>query len=154
MKLFQFLRKRIVAINTTLGSAILTFIGNLISEDTSLCINNPLGIWQAIFNMQRLINIIMVVILILLAVIDFIYLGLLFYYKKQSLNNEFFLLMKAYTSDSLKDNLNNGCLSWGEGKTVLYCNDIIYGWKSSNVLIESYNDNLYSFYKENELENY
>lgn len=44
--------------------------------------------------------------------------------------------MKAYTSDSLKDNLNNGCLSWGEGKTVLYCNDIIYGWKSSNVLIE------------------
>lgn len=154
MKLFQFLRKRIVAINTTLGSAILTFIGNLISEDTSLCINNPLGIWQAIFNMQRLINVIMVVILILLAIIDFIYLGLLFYYKKQSLSNEFSLLMKAYTSDSLKDNLNNGCLSWGEGKTVLYCNDIIYGWKSSNVLIESYNDNLYSFYKENELDNY
>ena len=81
MKLFQFLRKRIVAINTTLGSAILTFIGNLISEDTSLCINNLLSIWQAIFNMQRLINIIMVVILILLAIIDFIYLGLLFYYK-------------------------------------------------------------------------
>ena len=51
--------------------------------------------------------------------------------------------MKAYTSDSLRDNLNNGCLSWGEGKTVLYCNDIIYGWKSSNVLIESYDNNLW-----------
>ena len=70
------------------------------------------------------------------------------------MREEFVEIMKNYTSDSLSEAVQSGCLSWGEGKTVLISNDIIYGWKASNVMVDNYDVNMYVFASEKEAGEY
>lgn len=67
---------------------------------------------------------------------------------RKSLSNDFNEIMKQNTSESLEEAIGTGCLSWGEGKTVLFCNDIIYGWKPENIVIDEYDNNMYVFFRE------
>lgn len=59
--------------------------------------------------------------------------------------------MKQNTSENLEEAIGTGCLSWGEGKTVLFCNDIIYGWKPENIVIDEYDNNMYVFFSGEDL---
>jgi len=59
-------------------------------------------------------------------------------------------LMKKYTSPQLAASLGNGCLSWGDGKTLEICNEIIFGWNPKNILIEEYDDEIYKFFEKEE----
>ena len=69
---------------------------------------------------------------------------------KKSLSQEFPEFMKRFTSPQLVESIGNGCLSWGEGKTIEICNDIIFGWSPENILIENYENEQYRFYTEEE----
>lgn len=42
--------------------------------------------------------------------------------------------------------MERDALVGGEGKTVEICSDIIFGWNPDNVIVESYENEMYSFY--------
>lgn len=87
---------------------------------------------------------------IALAIINLMYMAERSKLEKQIFNDEFIHLMKANTSKDLVDSVGNGCLSWGEGKTIVVCNEIMNGWNPENVLIDSYNDREYKFIRKAE----
>ena len=154
MRLFQWMRRRKTTINSILITIFTSLLFNTISECTESFFDNPRSILEKIFLSNNLSGILTWISIILFLVINMTYTILHKALLKSSLRNEFVQIMKDNTGASLKDSVYPGCLSWGEGKTVLLCNDIIYGWKADNIIISDYDDNMYSFFRIDDAEKY
>ena len=146
MKLFQWLRKRKGIINSVLITAFTSLFFNAISNSSEVFWDNPWRILRKVIFAADLNGVLAWLTLGMLVVFNAVYLIMHHMISKSALRDDFVEVMRNYTSDSLKESVRPGSLSWGEGKTVLVCNDIIYGWKAANVMIDSYDDNKYAFF--------
>lgn len=133
-----------------------TVNGVLITAFSSLLINSISGIRESIILTPKLV---------LMAILDFSSLhgfltwlsfSLIIYFnafslildlitKRKSYSEDFSKIMKEHTSPRISSTLGKGCLSWGEGKTLIVANEIIFGWEAANVVAYEYNDKKYSF---------
>ena len=133
-----------------------TLNGVLITAFSSLLINSISGIRDSIVLTPKLV---------LMAILDFSSLhgfltwlsfSLIIYFnafslildlvtKRKSYSEDFSKIMKEHTSSRISSTLGKGCLSWGEGKTLIVANEIIFGWEAANVVVYEYNDKKYSF---------
>lgn len=150
----QWLRKRKTTINSVLITVFTSLLLNTISDSTETFMNHPMRVLKTIFLLDSLSGILTWGAIVLLLMINIAYCVMHKAVLKESLRDEFVEIMKNYTSDSLSEAVQSGCLSWGEGKTVLISNDIIYGWKASNVMVDNYDVNMYVFASEKEAGEY
>ena len=64
----------------------------------------------------------------------------------QRIEPEFDSIMKRHTDDKITDKgvgNTGGGFSWGMDRTVVYCKDLINGWKPEDIQIAAYDDNMY-----------
>ena len=64
----------------------------------------------------------------------------------QRIEPEFDSIMKCHTDDKIIDNgvgNTGGGFSWGMDRTVVYCKDLINGWKPEDIQVSVYDDNMY-----------
>lgn len=64
---------------------------------------------------------------------------------KETLPEGFYPLMLEHTDERIRDSVDHGILSWGLGKSVALTEEMMFGWKAKDVIIESYDDSLFSF---------
>lgn len=58
---------------------------------------------------------------------------------------QFAEMMRKYSKGMFTQIGENGGFSWGENRTAIYCEDIIFGWKPEDILVAKYDDVLYHF---------
>lgn len=143
---FQWFRKNRSTINGILITVFTSVFFNLISNEAESVFESPQIIVQDILLSNTLSGILAWISIVLLVVFNLIFKLMHTSITRKSLSNDFNEIMKQNTSESLEEAIGTGCLSWGEGKTVLFCNDIIYGWKPENIVIDEYDNNMYVFF--------
>lgn len=148
MRFFTWIRKNRTTINGILITVFSSLILNTISDAGGNLFYEYESIITKIFEFRTLSGLLTIVSLVAFIVFNASYVIARQHFNKKTLSQAFPELMKKYTSPSLIDSLGNGCISWGEGKTVEICNDIIFGWKSKNIMVDRYDDGLYIFYSE------
>ena len=148
MKIFNWFRKYRTTINGILITIFSSLILNTISSVGGEFFVEYKSILPRVFEFRTLSGLFTIASLTALVLFNLIYVLVRHHLNKVSLSQAFPNLMKKYTSPNLVDSLGNGCISWGEGKTVEICNDIIFGWKPENIMVDRYDDELYIFYGE------
>lgn len=53
--------------------------------------------------------------------------------------------MLEHTDERIRDSVDYGIISWGLGKSVALTEEIMFGWKAKDIVVESYDDSLFSF---------
>lgn len=152
MRFFIWLRQNRSTINGILITILTSLVFNTISDTQGYIFKDFDRIIKQIFEFETLSGFISILTIIVLLTYNIVFVLIQHSLNKKAFFNEFVVLMKKYTGHNLVDNVENGCLSWGEGKTVEICSDIILGWNPGNVLIESYDNNRYIFFSEEESE--
>lgn len=148
MKLFIWLRQNRTTINGVLITIITSLIFNTISDAEGNIFVDSRKVIKQIFEFKSLSGFLTISSLSILVIFNVVFSILKYHLNRKSLYKAFPEIMRKYTSPQLADSVGNGSLSWGEGKTVEICNDIIYGWKPENILIESYENEIYRFYSQ------
>lgn len=64
---------------------------------------------------------------------------------KETLPEGFYSLMQEHTDERIRDSVDYGIISWGLGKSVALTEEIMFGWKAKDIVVESYDDSLFSF---------
>ena len=64
---------------------------------------------------------------------------------KETLPEGFYSLMQEHTDERIRDSVDHGIISWGLGKSVALTEEMMFGWKAKDVIVESYDDSLFSF---------
>lgn len=64
---------------------------------------------------------------------------------KETLPEGFYSLMLEHTDERIRDSVDHGIISWGLGKSVALTEEMMFGWKAKDVIVESYDDSLFSF---------
>ena len=149
MKIFVWFRQHQTTINGILLTTFASLLFNIISSIDGCAFNtyaDCVDFYREHFWSCSLI----MLSSFLFCVLNILYLCAAYQLNKKSLSMEFPVLMKKYTSPQLAASLGNGCLSWGEGKTLEICNEIIFGWNPKNILIEEYDDEIYKFFEKEE----
>lgn len=150
MKIFVWLRRNRTTINGILITVLTSLIFNTISDAEGNIFTDFREIIKHLFALDTLSGLIMAASLILLIAFNIAFAIIKNHLNKQSLYRAFPEIMKKYTSPQIAESVDNGCLSWGEGKTLEVCNDIIYGWNPENIIIETYDNEKYKFYPKEE----
>ena len=150
MKPLLFLRKHRTTINSIFITTFTSLIINIISDSQTNLINDLGNVTSQAFDLNSLKGLLIIGSLCLLVVYN-VFLSVVFWYiSKKTFSSEFPNLMKRFSSPSISGSMGNGCIGWGEGKTVEICNDIIFGWNPESILMEDYTDEMYSFYTEDD----
>ena len=152
MKLFVWFRKHRATINGILITLCSSLAFNTISDTHGNLFRDFTEILKQVFEFRSLSGFLIFSSLVILVLINLAFIITRAWLNKPSLSKEFPELMKKFTSPHLTDSIGNGCISWGEGKTLEICNDIIYGWNPDNVLIDKYDDAQYRFFAPEEQE--
>ncbi len=148
MRLFAWLRKRRATINGVLITVFTSLIFNAISENHGNVFSEFGDIFVHLIDFKSLGGIMMLTSILGLLIFNLAFFAASHHLNKKSFSKEFPDLMRRFTSPHISDSIGKGCLSWGEGKTVEVCSDIIFGWTPDNVVVESYENEMYSFYAE------
>ena len=53
--------------------------------------------------------------------------------------------MQEHTDERIRDSVDHGIISWGLGKSVALTEEMMFGWKAKDIVVESYDDSLFSF---------
>ena len=149
MKIYTWFRHYRAAVNSFLIAIFTSLILDSISGSTAKFYQFS-EIIKDVFKLNTFSGFLLIASFVLLVLFNVTFQLATVWLNKQSLSREFYDFMKNHTSPQLIDSIGNGCISWGEGKTVEICNDIIFGWDPSNVLVDAYNDEQYIFYSEEE----
>lgn len=64
---------------------------------------------------------------------------------KETLPEGFYSLMLEHTDERIRDSVDYGTISWGLGKSVALTEEMMFGWKAKDIVVESYDDSLFSF---------
>ena len=152
MKLYIWFRKHRATVNSVLITLFTSLAVNTVSGTQGNLFKDYAKVAAQIFEFRSLSGFLTIASLAVLVVFNLAYVIAGRCLNRQSFSREFPAFMKQNTSPQLADSLGNGCLSWGEGKTVEICNDIIFGWNPKNILIEGYDDVQYGFYAAEEQE--
>lgn len=64
---------------------------------------------------------------------------------KETLPEGFYPLMLEHTDERIRDSVDHGIISWGLGKSVALTEEMMFGWKAKDIIVESYDDSLFSF---------
>lgn len=150
MKTFIWFRRNRATVNGILITIFTSLVFNTISETKGNIFKEYKRIATQLFQFGTLSGFLTIVSLVALVLFNVTFIIMKHCLNKNALSREFPALMKKYTSPQLVNSIGNGCLSWGEGKTVEICNDIIFGWNPKNIVIEDYENELYKFYAEEE----
>lgn len=146
MILFAWLRRHRATINGVLITVFTSLIFNAISDNHGNFFSEFRDIFIQLIDLKSLGGIMMLSSLVILIIFNLAFIVTSRHLNKKSFSREFPDLMKRFTSPHISDSIGKGCLSWGEGKTVEICSDIIFGWNPDNVIVESYENEMYSFY--------
>lgn len=149
MKIFVWFRHHLTTINSILLTTFVSLIFNIISSIDGYAFNTYQD-WINFYKEHIWSCSIMLGAIFLCGILNVLYFYAKYRINKESLSISFLALMNKYTSDHLAPSLGNGCLSWGEGKTLEICNEVIFGWNPPNILIEEYDDELYKFFEKEE----
>jgi hypothetical protein len=151
MKVYLWSRKHRATVNGVLITVFTSLIFNTISDTEGSLLSDFGSILRHVFAIDTLSGFLTFLSLDLIIVFNaYIHIST-YIVKKRALSDELADYMKANTSPHLVKSVGNGCLSWGEGKTVEVCGDIIFGWNPENVIVNSYEDNMYMFFPEEEI---
>ena len=150
MKLFAWVRRHRSTINGILITVFTSLIFNAISDNHGNLFSEFGEIVAHIIDISSLGGILMIASLLFFVVFNLAFAFASHQLNKKSFSKEFPDLMKRFTSPHVADSMGNGCLGWGEGKTVEICNDIIFGWSPTNIVVEEYENELYNFYTEDD----
>ena len=148
MKLFNWMRTHRGTINGVLITVFTSLILNAISNSHENIFKGFREAAAHILDLHSLGGVMILASLLLLLVFNAVYLLVLRRLKRDAATDGFRELMKRCTSPAIAASLGKGCLSWGESKTVEVCSDILFGWKPGNVMIDSYDDVMYRFCRE------
>ena len=154
MRLFTWLRRHRATINGVLITVFTSLIFNTISDSNGNLFRDYKRVFAQIFRIQTLSDVLTAASLVCLIIYNIIISVWIYLLNRKSVSSEFFDLMKLNTSPHLVNSIGNGCISWGEGKTVEICSDIIFGWTPNNILVENYENELYRFYQSEEQDNH
>lgn len=146
LRFFQWFRKNRSTVNGVLITVFTSLFFNLISNVSDSFFDSPGVILQEILLSTSLSGILTWLSIVLLLIFNLTFIFMHKSIMRKALSNDFAEIMKENTSASLEDAIDTGCLSWGEGKTVLFCSDIIYGWKAENIVVGDYDDCMYTFF--------
>lgn len=150
MKLYIWYRKHRTTINSVLFTIVSSVILNIITEIQENVFDHFWLIINQILNYKTVGGFVMWTSVFLLIVSNTLFILVSHRLNKRVFQNRFYSLMKRYTSEDISESIGVGCISWGEGKTVLVCNEIMNGWKAENVIINSFDDSKYCFYQPEE----
>lgn len=150
MTLFTWFRKHRSTINGVLITVFTSLIFNIIADNHENLFTDFEVVVRQLIDFSSLSGVLISVSFLAIVVFNTLFFLVSKHLNKKTFSKEFPDLMKRFTSPSISDSVGKGCLSWGEGKTVEICNGIIFGWSPENVMIESYDDEMYGFYGEEE----
>ena len=145
MRLFTWTRRNRTTINGVLITISTSLIFYTISEAKGNVFSDYRNIMSQLLQFRTLSGLLTIVSFFILVVFNLIFVIVRSKLSKKALSQEFPVFMKQFTSPQLVGSIGNGCLSWGEGKTVEICNDIVFGWNPENILIEDYENEQYRF---------
>ena len=148
MRLFVWLRKHRATINGILITVFTSLFFNAISDNHGDFFSEFSDIFVQLIDFKSLGGIMMLTSIFALLIFNLALFAVSHHLDKKSFSKEFPDLMRRFTSPHISDSIGKGCLSWGEGKTVEICNDIIFGWTPDNIIVENYENEKYSFYTE------
>ena len=148
MRFFTWLRRHRATVNGILITVFTSLFFNAISDNHGNLFSEFRSIFTEIIDVHSLGGVLIVVSLFLLVVFNLVFVIVSWQLNKKSHSREFPDLMKRFTSPYVSDSMGKGCIGWGEGKTVEICNDIIFGWNPNNIIIENYENEMYSFFSE------
>lgn len=127
MKVFVWFRRHLTTINSILLTTFVSLFFNIISSIDGYIFYTYKD-WVNFYKEHVVSCSIMLGAIFLCGILNVLYFYAKYRINKESLSISFPALMKKYTSAHLAPSLGNGCLSWGEGKTLEICNEIIFGW--------------------------
>lgn len=152
MKLYYFLKRHRAIINTFLLSVFSSLFFNKISDIQS----NLTDIEEVITSVVQL-NAVSDILIYFSAVLLVIINAFLLIYEKiinhYRIDKRFSEIMMDHTDPNLRNSIRVGNFSWGENKTVEVCDEILYGWDISDVVVDEYIDEQYGFSKDNDTAN-
>ena len=146
MKLFTWLRKHRETINGIFITIFTSLVFNVISENQKNLFYEFDSLILQMFDIRSLGGILIIASLVFLIIFNTALALVSHRINRKSLSREFPDLMKRFTGPYVSESMGKGCIGWGEGKTVEICSDIIFGWTPDNVIVENYNNEMYSFY--------
>ena len=149
MRAFSWMRHNRTTINGVLITIFTSLIFNTISDAQGNLFSDSGRVLSQLIDTQTLSGTMTIVSLVLLVIFNAALKVLEAWLNRSTLSEDFPDFMRAHTSPQLVPSVGNGCLSWGEGKTVELCNDIIFGWDPRNVVVDAYDDEIYCFYGAN-----
>lgn len=152
MRLFNWYRRNRATVNGVLITIFTSLLFNTISDAEGNIFEDYRSISAQLFRFGTLSGFLTITSLTLFILSNAWFEVQRYHLNTNILSSEFPEFMKGYTSRQLADSTGNGCLSWGEGKTIEICNDIIFGWKPENIMIEKYQNEQYRFYSRDEFE--
>lgn len=146
MRIFIWLRKYRTTINGIFITIFTSLILNTISGTSGDVFKDPYRVFLQLVDFRSFSGVLTLASLILLVLFNVLLIWGINRINKKSFSREFPEFMKKYSSPQIADSLGGGCISWGEGKTVEICGDVIFGWTPENIVIDRYDDVMYSFF--------
>ena len=126
MRAFSWMRHNRTTINGVLITIFTSLIFNTISDARGNLFSDSGRVLSQLIDTQTLSGTMTIVSLVLLVIFNAALKVLEAWLNRSTLSEDFPDFMRAHTSPQLVPSVGNGCLSWGEGKTVELCNDIIF----------------------------
>lgn len=151
MKFFIWIRRHRAIVNGILFSIISTLFLNTISTMDNVGAKDIQEICNVLRSVEHLSGLMMWGSVVILLIYNLVYVVVKKILSRRVLSKDFCSVMKKYTASSIEDTLSEGTISWGEGKTVCYSNAIIDGWKPEDVIVSTYDSDMYVFGKKKEL---
>lgn len=145
MKIFTILNKSKATINGILITLSSSLLFNYLSDIPESIFIEPLFVLKKLCNLSSFNC--LATWLSLLTLIAF---NLYCHIGKKKLDKEtlpegFYSLMLEHTDERIRDSVDHGIISWGLGKSVALTEEMMFGWKAKDVVVESYDDSLFSF---------
>ncbi len=145
MKIFSTLNKNKATINGILITLSSSLLFNYLSDISESIFTDPLFVLKKLYNLSSF-NCLATWLSLLILIVFNLYCHI----EKKKINKEtlpegFYPLMLEHTDERIRDSVEHGVLSWGLGKSVALTNEMMFGWKSKDIVVESYDDSLFSF---------